>query len=136
MSEKCHASPSSLKPWPLTSTGSVWFTIVFILVSTVSMANAISSLLEVYVQGREGAMQEGILQMQNLTKGKLEDMDLDSDGRVSRAEYTLYMCLKMDLVDQVTVDRYYKKFKKLDKNGNGWLSHGDVPQLGRNKAQS
>ena len=60
-----------------------------------------------------------------MTKHNMAAMDLNHDGKVSRAEYVLYMLMEMDIVRDDDVKELRNQFTQLDVTKSGYIEEED-----------
>jgi len=61
-----------------------------------------------------------------LTPEKVVDMDLDGNGKVSRAEYIVYMLMETGLVDADEIKLLQDQFERFDVTKSGSIEAGDL----------
>uniref|UniRef100_A0A7S4EK31 EF-hand domain-containing protein n=1 Tax=Pseudo-nitzschia australis TaxID=44445 RepID=A0A7S4EK31_9STRA len=64
-----------------------------------------------------------------LTKSRAVEMDLDRDGKVSSAEYVLYMLLELERVDEDELSELLDQFKRFDVTRSGYIEEGDLKAM-------
>ncbi|GMJ14524.1 CA2+ ACTIVATED OUTWARD RECTIFYING K+ CHANNEL 1, TWO PORE K CHANNEL, TWO PORE K CHANNEL 1 [Hibiscus trionum] len=101
------------------------FAILWILSSTVCLAQFFLYLAEIYTERRQRALVKWVL-TRNLTTGDLEAADMDHDEVVSAAEFILYKLKEMGKIGQEDVLMLMDRFKDLDVDHSGTLTTEDV----------
>ncbi|KAE8724375.1 Two pore potassium channel a [Hibiscus syriacus] len=101
------------------------FAILWILTSTVCLANFFLYLAELYTERRKRALVKWVLN-RNLTAGDLEAADLDHDEVVSAAEFIVYKLKEMGKICQEDIVMLTEKFKALDVDQSGTLTTEDL----------
>jgi hypothetical protein len=73
-----------------------------------------------------------------LTREQATEMDLDGDGRVSKAEYVLYMLIETGIVDKDESLLLGEQFERFDVTRSGFIESGDLRAMKklREKLQS
>lgn len=67
----------------------------------------------------------------DLTISNLKAMDSDGDGMITREEYVQFMLIEMGVVEQKEFLELDQQFDRLDKNGSGYLSTGDLQTMAK-----
>mmetsp|Transcript_14880 Transcript_14880/g.19537 ORF Transcript_14880/g.19537 Transcript_14880/m.19537 type:complete len:238 (+) Transcript_14880:3-716(+) len=68
---------------------------------------------------------------EDLTMERIQLMDTNGDGRVSKREYIEFMLLEMNLVDQTQLDELHDQFETLDASQSGFLDKEDIEIMAR-----
>ena len=64
-----------------------------------------------------------------LTESRVAEMDLDCDGKVSSAEYVVYMLLELERVDENELSELLDQFKRFDVTRSGYIEEGDLKAM-------
>jgi len=56
----------------------------------------------------------------------LKEVDRNGDGEISRAEFLLAMLIKLNKIDDVTIDHLNRRYNQFDTNGDGVLTVADA----------
>lgn len=109
---------------PSTDGGRI-FMVVYMLVSTVVVGQALSDIIDVYVNDVVG---EGIVRTLIDSTTWVHSADVDKNGYLTEADYVLFKLQQLQKVDAFMLDMLIDRFEEVDENANGWLEVGiDVP---------
>lgn len=98
---------------------------IYILLSTAVFAFSISSLLASFVtRARRDSARE--FMRGALTSDKLQMMDIDGDGEVSKDEFRVFMLTRLGFVEQETLDEIDAAFDLVDADRSGTLDKDDL----------
>jgi hypothetical protein len=101
--------------------------IIYIPVAVYATGRFLGLIASSFLDKRDNKMEEEFLS-RALTLGDLKRMDFDHDGRVSEAEFLIYMLLTLQKVEEEDIEDILHVFQKLDKTGDGYLSTEDLLQ--------
>ncbi|KAJ7299244.1 hypothetical protein O6H91_19G037300 [Diphasiastrum complanatum] len=101
------------------------FAIVWILVSTLSVAQFFLCLAEWATEARQHSLADWVL-TRKVTSLDLEAADLDDDGVVSAAEFIIFKLKEMGQIKHDDVVTCMKEFNELDVDQSGTLSLSDI----------
>lgn len=104
------------------------FAVVWILISTICLAQCFVHLAELHAEQRQQSFVKWVL-ARRLTFGDLEAADLDDDGVVSGAEFVIYKLTEMGKIKQEDVELVMEQFEKVDVDQSGTISDSDLIQL-------
>lgn len=62
----------------------------------------------------------------SLSIKSLKEMDINSDGKVTKQEFLEYMLVNCELVSQEDIDKIKAKYDQLDKDHSGQLDQDDL----------
>ena len=99
------------------------FLTVYIVLSVVIVAAALSNLSNVYTTYTEQVTEERLLN--DFDVDRILAMDMDGDG-VQKAEFVIGMLVAMEALDQDKLALYSNKFDELDADGSGSLDADDL----------
>ncbi|KAK8575503.1 hypothetical protein V6N13_033258 [Hibiscus sabdariffa] len=101
------------------------FAILWIVSSTVCLAQFFLYLAELYTERRQRALVKWVL-TRNLTFQDIEAADMDRDEVVSGSEFILYKLKEMGKISQEDVSMLKERFRALDVDRSGTLTTEDV----------
>uniref|UniRef100_A0A0C9RZF8 TSA: Wollemia nobilis Ref_Wollemi_Transcript_124_1609 transcribed RNA sequence n=1 Tax=Wollemia nobilis TaxID=56998 RepID=A0A0C9RZF8_9CONI len=101
------------------------FAIVWILVSTICLAQFYLYVAEARTEDRQQALVNWVL-TRRTTATDLEAADLDSDGVVSASEFVIYKLKEMGKIEDEDVAPLMKEFEDLDVDHSGTLTKTDL----------
>ncbi|KAM7270511.1 hypothetical protein ACFE04_029725 [Oxalis oulophora] len=101
------------------------FAVVWILSSTICLAQFFYYLAELYTERRQRSLVNWVL-TRKLTSTDLEEADLDHDKSVSPAEFVIYTLKEMGKISQEDISLAMERFKKLDVDFSGTLTEADL----------
>ncbi|XP_057969836.1 two-pore potassium channel 1 [Malania oleifera] len=101
------------------------FAIVWILTSTICLAQFFLYLAELKTESRRRSLVKWVL-TRRMTNVDLEAADLDDDGVVSVAEFIIYKLREMDKISQEDISLVIEEFEDLDVDQSGTLSVSDI----------
>lgn len=101
------------------------FAVVWILVSTICLAQFFLYLAEARTEGRQQSLVHWVL-TRKTTITDLEAADMDSDGVVSAAEFVIYKLKEMGKIEEEDVALVLKEFDYLDADHSGSLTVSDL----------
>jgi Ca2+-binding EF-hand superfamily protein len=78
---------------------------------------------------RQAAKRKQELLSLKLSVRKLEDLDADGDGKVSRLEFFHFMLDQLGKVSKEEINEINAKFEELDRDGSGFLDQEDLDKL-------
>ncbi|CAL9241641.1 unnamed protein product, partial [Arabidopsis halleri] len=108
--------------WPGTLLAAIW-----LLVSTLAIARAFFYLAEARVDKRNRERAKKVLG-ENMTISEFFAADIDNDGCVSLAEYTIYKLKQMEKITQEDIIQICNQFNKLDQTDSGTITLLDLMQ--------
>jgi hypothetical protein len=97
-----------------------------------AMGHFLSIVATLIMESRRSSFQRQ-LERRELSINDLELMDLDGDGEVTRAEFLEFMLVSMGKVEKEFIEEMRQYFAKLDTDGTGALSKGDLIENARSK---
>ncbi|GAA0144948.1 ion channel [Lithospermum erythrorhizon] len=101
------------------------FAIVWILTSTLCLAQFFLYVAEVNTEARQKELVKWVL-TRRMTNQDLEAADMDSDGVVGAAEFAIYKLKEMGKITQEDVALVMDEFENLDVDQSGTLSISDL----------
>ncbi|KAL7143091.1 hypothetical protein ABFS83_08G167400 [Erythranthe nasuta] len=101
------------------------FAIVWILMSTVCLAQLLCYIAEFNTEKKQKELIEYVL-TRKMTNVDLESADLDDDGSVGAAEFVIYKLKEMGKINQEDISVLMDEFENLDVDQSGTLSLCDV----------
>eukprot|EP00250_Pteridium_aquilinum_P035175 c8807_g1_i1 orf=271-1362(+) len=107
------------------TTGGRAFAVIWILVSTVNVAQLFLYIAELYTEGRRESLLQWVL-TRKTTSSDLEAADMDNDGVVSASEFVIYKLKEMGKIEEQDVVEILKEFESLDVDDSGTLSPYDL----------
>lgn len=107
------------------TTGGRAFAVVWILLSTVNVAQLFLYIAELLTEGRRQSLLEFVLRRKT-TSADLEAADMDNDGRVSASEFVIFKLKEMGKIDEQDLVEILKEFDSLDADNSGMLSTHDL----------
>ncbi|KAL8231264.1 hypothetical protein R6Q57_001042 [Mikania cordata] len=113
-----------------TTTGGRVFAVVWILTSTISLAQFFIYLVELWTESRQRQLVDWVLH-RKMTVQDIENADLDNDNSVSPAEYVVFKLKEMGLVNDQLIMNVMEGFKDLDVDNSGTLTANDISNLGK-----
>ncbi|KAG7532481.1 Potassium channel domain [Arabidopsis thaliana x Arabidopsis arenosa] len=108
--------------WPGTLLAAIW-----LLVSTLAVARAFLYLAEARVDKRNRERAKKVLG-ENMSISQFFDADIDYNGCVSLAEYTIYKLKQMEKITQEDIIQICNQFHKLDQTDSGTITLVDLMQ--------
>ena len=109
------------------------FAVFWIVISTFSLAKAVSVVFECFAENQHRVYQRGVLTKQ-VDTNELFFMDRGGDGMVSEAEFIVYKLQAMGLVKSTHIAPILAQFKAMDVDGSGQLSKEDI-RLARHRTR-
>ncbi|EFJ25541.1 hypothetical protein SELMODRAFT_450201 [Selaginella moellendorffii] len=115
-----------------TSAGGRIFAVVWILMSTVCVAQFVLYIAELVTEGRQHSLTKWILS-RKITYSDFEAADLDDDGALSLTEYMVYKLKEMGKLEKEDLEAIVRQFQELDVDRSGTISLQDInlAQFGR-----
>ncbi|XP_051134021.1 two-pore potassium channel 1 [Andrographis paniculata] len=101
------------------------FAILWILTSTICLAQLLCYIAELNTERRQKAVVQYVL-TKKMTNIDLEAADVDADGNVEAAEYILYKLKEMGKICQEDISLLLQEFGNLDVDQSGTLSTTDL----------
>lgn len=101
------------------------FAAVWILVSTISVAQFFLYIAELRTESRRHSLVHWVL-TRKTTPSDLQAADIDNDGVVSAAEFVLYKLHEIGTIQEEEVAQILKEFDRLDVDNSGKLSLRDL----------
>eukprot|EP00188_Purpureofilum_apyrenoidigerum_P001995 Plantae.Rhodophyta-Purpureofilum_apyrenoidigerum.ctg21706.p1 GENE.Plantae.Rhodophyta-Purpureofilum_apyrenoidigerum.ctg21706~~Plantae.Rhodophyta-Purpureofilum_apyrenoidigerum.ctg21706.p1 ORF type:complete len:376 (+),score=56.07 Plantae.Rhodophyta-Purpureofilum_apyrenoidigerum.ctg21706:98-1225(+) len=101
------------------------FSVLFLLASTLSLANFIGTFADVQLQRRHRAFRERALH-RKLGSVDLRDMDENDDQKLSRDEFLIAMLRRTDAVPQEDIDAILSRFDELDLDNDGFIDEKEI----------
>lgn len=101
------------------------FAVVWILMSTICLAQFFLYLTEMNTEERQRYLVHCVLTRQ-MTNLDLEAADIDDDGVVDAAEFALYKLKEMGKITQEDISLVMEEFEELDVDQSGTLSASDL----------
>jgi hypothetical protein len=105
--------------------GGKWFTIAYILISTVVVAEALGLPTDMLLQRMQAEGMNKVLATK-IDRVMFQRMDHDGGGSISRDEYLRAMIINLGLVEQPVVDRLLAQFDSMDVQGKGEFTLADL----------
>ena len=102
-----------------------WFTIAYILISTVVVAEALGLPTDMLLQRMQAEGMNKVLATK-IDRVMFQRMDHDGGGSISRDEYLRAMIINLGLVEQPVVDRLLAQFDSMDVQGKGEFTLADL----------
>jgi hypothetical protein len=109
--------------------------IFFIPLSCLVMGHWLGYVANRIIEGRSSRFRIQYC-ARELTQDDLDAMDVNEDGKVTRAEFLEFMLLAMNKIDYEMVDELQAYFGKLDVAGTGELSRANLVEAARRKLKS
>ncbi|KAK1433115.1 hypothetical protein QVD17_10021 [Tagetes erecta] len=113
-----------------TTTGGRIFAVLWILTSTISLAQFFVYLVELFTESRQRQLVDWVVH-RKLTVQDIEIADLDNDNVVSPAEYVVFKLKEMGLVNEQLIMNVMEGFKTLDVDNSGTLTANDLSNLSK-----
>ncbi|EPS71648.1 hypothetical protein M569_03107, partial [Genlisea aurea] len=101
------------------------FAAIWILMSTLCLAQFFYTIVELYTERRMKAMVRSVL-ARKLTATDLEAADLDNDDVVSASEFVIYKLKEMGKISEEDVEMVMELFRVLDVDQSGTLTKDDL----------
>ncbi|KAJ8906126.1 hypothetical protein NDN08_002624 [Rhodosorus marinus] len=101
------------------------FAAVFILLSTLSLANFLNTCVEVQLSRRSREARAKALQAK-LDEKTFASIDANNDGKLSKDEYLVAMLRKLDLVKEDDLTAILDRFDELDASNDGFISEEEA----------
>ncbi|CAO2835739.1 unnamed protein product [Amaranthus hypochondriacus] len=101
------------------------FAIVWILTSTICLAQFFLYLTEMHADRRQKHLVQSVLS-RHMTNLDLEAADLDDDGNVDAAEFVVYKLKEMGKITQEDINLVMEEFEELDVDQSGTISACDL----------
>lgn len=101
------------------------FAVIWILVSTVNVAQLFLYIAELFTEGRRQSLVHWVL-TRKVTSSDLEAADMDNDRVVSASEFVIYKLKEMGKIEEQDVVEILKEFDSLDVDDSGTLSPCDL----------
>ncbi|XP_052177252.1 two-pore potassium channel 1 [Diospyros lotus] len=101
------------------------FAILWILASTICLAQFFLYVAELNTENRQRAFVDRVL-TRKVTNMDLEAADLDNDGSVGAAEFVIYKLKEMGKISQEDIALVMEEFEQLDVDQSGTLSVSDI----------
>ncbi|PKI55696.1 two-pore potassium channel 3-like isoform X1 [Punica granatum] len=101
------------------------FAIIWLLVSTLTVARAFLYLTELRIDKRNRRIAKWVLQ-KKMTLGDLIAADLDHDGSISKSEFVIYKLKEMGKIAQKDIMQICDQFDLLDHTKNGKITLADL----------
>ncbi|KAF7840524.1 two-pore potassium channel 1-like [Senna tora] len=101
------------------------FAVVWILSSTICLAQFFMYVAEIYTEGRQRSLVKMVLN-RKLSLSDLEAADLDHDKVVSAGEFIVYKLKEMGKISQEDISILMETFRKLDYDKSGTLTEADL----------
>ncbi|CAJ1954484.1 unnamed protein product [Cylindrotheca closterium] len=95
--------------------------IVYLPLAAAVFGELLAQIAGAYIEWCSDAVEDEFLD-RALEKGDLEKMDLDDDDIVKPYEFLSYMLVTLGKAETEDINEILELFKKLDKDGNGYLS--------------
>lgn len=97
----------------------------FIPIAVAAAGELLSGVALALVRRRQQLFYERQLE-KDLTIEHLNAMDRDSDGKITREEYVLFMLVEMGRVNSTELDELFSQFNRLDVSKSGYLDNEDL----------
>lgn len=107
------------------TTGGRAFAVIWILISTINVAQFFLYIAELYTEGRRQSLVQWVL-TRKTTSSDLEAADMDNNGVVSASEFVVYKLKEMGKIEEQDVVEILKEFDSLDVDNSGTLSPYDL----------
>ncbi|CAI0378814.1 unnamed protein product [Linum tenue] len=107
------------------TSGGRLFAVVWIMVSTIGLAQLFLYVAEVFTESRQRALVNWVL-TRKMTTGDLEAADIDCDGHVGCAEFVLYKLKEMGKITQEDIMLVTEEFEGLDVDQSGSITASDL----------
>ncbi|KAK1315863.1 Two-pore potassium channel 1 [Acorus calamus] len=107
------------------SKGGRVFAIIWILTSTICVAQFFLYLTELNAEWRQQQLVKWVLR-RRMTHMDLEAADIDKDGVVEAAEFVIYKLKEMGKISQEDITLVMEEFENLDVDQSGTLSVSDL----------
>ncbi|XP_074320165.1 two-pore potassium channel 1-like [Silene latifolia] len=101
------------------------FAVVWILMSTICLAQFFLYVAELNTENRRKDLVERVLH-RRMTSLDLEAADIDDDGVVDAAEFALYKLKEMGKITEEDLSLVFEEFEDLDVDQSGTLSASDI----------
>lgn len=101
------------------------FAVIWILMSTICLAQFFLYLTEMHADRRQKYLVHRVL-TRHMTNLDLEAADIDDDGVVDAAEFTIYKLKEMGKITQEDISLVMEEFENLDVDQSGTLSLCDL----------
>ncbi|XP_057961006.1 two-pore potassium channel 1-like isoform X1 [Malania oleifera] len=101
------------------------FAIIWILSSTICLAQFFLYLAEFYTEHRQRSLVKWVL-TRKMTVSDLEAADLDDDNVVSAAEFIVYKLKELGKINQEDISAVMEQFKNLDVDHSGTITTADL----------
>lgn len=101
------------------------FAVIWILVSTISVAQFFLYVTELYTEGRRQSFLHWVL-TRKTTSADLEASDMDNDGVVSASEFVLYKLKELGKIEEQDIAEILEEFYTLDVDHSGTLTTYDL----------
>lgn len=99
--------------------------IIWIPLSVAVLGELLGRIASVYIDRSNDLMEQRFLR-QAMTLSDLRQMDTDHDDKVSPEEFLRYMLVALQKAEKQDIDDIMDLFKKLDKNGSGFIDKEDL----------
>jgi len=110
------------------------FAIFYIPVSVAIMGNILGSVAGMVMDMKRERMLQSIRHRRLRVKDLLA-MDEDGDGNVTELEYTKFMLLKMQKVDEDLLEELHKQFSHFDADNSGVLAKSDLYEMAKRRSK-
>ncbi|CAN1290411.1 Two-pore potassium channel 1 [Linum perenne] len=107
------------------TSGGRLFAVIWIVVSTIGLAQLFLYIAEVFTESRQRALVRWVL-TRKMTTVDLEAADFDSDGNVGCTEFVLYKLKEMGKITQDDIMLVMEEFEGLDVDQSGTISASDL----------
>ncbi|GKY92324.1 hypothetical protein MPSEU_000203500 [Mayamaea pseudoterrestris] len=105
-----------------------WFCVFFLPFSVAVIGEVLGRIASVYMDRKRNHAEERFLQ-KSLTVRDLRTLDLNSDGKVTKAEFLSYMLVSLQKVAREDIDELLAVFNRLDTDKSGALTMDDLVGL-------
>jgi len=103
------------------------FSVLYLLVSTLGLANFIGAFADIQLQRRHRKLRERILR-RKLNTADLKEMDQNSDQKLSKDEFLVAMLRRTDTVPQEDIDAILRRFDELDVDNDGFIDEREIQE--------
>jgi hypothetical protein len=99
--------------------------VFFLPLCVAVLGEILARIAALYMRRKDRQAERSFLQ-RAMTLCDLRKLDADRNGRVDRVEFLTYMLVALQKVTREDIDDILISFNRLDKDGNGYLTEGDL----------